>query len=105
MTGMIGFIGVGYLAETMIRGLAAQGRAAGLLLSPHYVGPKLAAMMEGDDALVRGLTDGSLLFGTLDCFVVWRRSAGRRARTRCRRRELLPRARRLRGCRRRAGAP
>jgi len=35
MTEKIGFIGVGYLAETMIRGLAAQGRAAGVILSPR----------------------------------------------------------------------
>jgi glycerol kinase len=52
-------------------------RRTGLVLSAHYVGPKLAAMQESDPALARELRGGGLLFGTLDCYLVWRWTVGR----------------------------
>jgi glycerol kinase len=52
-------------------------RLTGLVLSAHYVGPKLAAMQESDPALARELRGGGLLFGTLDCYLVWRWTVGR----------------------------
>jgi len=44
------------------------GRITGLVLSPHYVGPKLA-VMQGDDArLRRAIHAGEALVGTLDAW-------------------------------------
>lgn len=53
---------------------------AGLVLSPHYVGPKLAALRSEDPVAFDGLCRGELLFGTLDVYLLWRRSGGRRYR-------------------------
>jgi glycerol kinase len=44
----------------------------GLVLSPHYAGPKLAAMIERDGELARELRSGKLLFGTLETWLAWR---------------------------------
>lgn len=52
-------------------------RHTGLPLSPHYAGPKLAAMQEADPGLARLLSDGEHLFGTLETFLAWRWSGGR----------------------------
>ena len=51
-------------------------RRTGLLLSAHYVGPKLAAMQEESQALAAELRSGELLLGTLESFVLWHASAG-----------------------------
>jgi len=48
----------------------------GLLLSPHYAGPKLAAMMAADAALADRLRTGEALFGNLDTWLSWRWSNG-----------------------------
>ncbi len=48
----------------------------GLLLSPHYAGPKLAAMMAADPALADRLRAGDALFGNLDTWLSWRWSNG-----------------------------
>lgn len=40
----------------------------GLPLSPHYAGPKLATLLAQDPSLAPGLADGSLAFGTLECW-------------------------------------
>ncbi|MGQ0720802.1 MAG: FGGY family carbohydrate kinase [Candidatus Eiseniibacteriota bacterium] len=45
-------------------------RRTGLVLSPHYLGPKLAMLMEGDAALRRGLAGGDLVAGTLETWLV-----------------------------------
>jgi glycerol kinase len=46
-------------------------RQSGLPLSPHYAGPKLAALQAQDVDLGQALQDGELLFGNLDAFLVW----------------------------------
>jgi glycerol kinase len=48
----------------------------GLLLSPHYVGPKLASMQEQDSNLRAALADGSALFGNLDSWLIWNQTDG-----------------------------
>lgn len=49
----------------------------GLRLSPHYMGPKLAAMQSADKALARRLASGNFLIGNLDAWLVWQWTAGR----------------------------
>lgn len=49
----------------------------GLLLSAHYVGPKLAALQEADPGLRRLLRGGQVLFGTLETFLIWNWTSGR----------------------------
>ena len=51
-------------------------RRTGLLLSPHYAGPKLAAMLAGDSQLAARLHSGHALFGNLDAWLTWRWSEG-----------------------------
>ncbi len=67
-------------ADSWCRQRAAWGprirRQTGLLLSPHYAGPKLAAMLFANPLLRRGLESGRLLFGTLDTWLAWRWSGG-----------------------------
>lgn len=46
-------------------------RRTGLLLSPHYAGPKLAVLMRGDPELAARLGSGDALFGTLDAWLTW----------------------------------
>jgi glycerol kinase len=53
------------------------GRRCGLVLSPHYAGPKLAALLERSAPLGRRLRSGDVLFGTLETFFVWRLTSGR----------------------------
>jgi glycerol kinase len=45
-------------------------RRTGLVFSPHYLGPKLAVLLEEDAALRRGLEDGELVAGTLETWLV-----------------------------------
>jgi glycerol kinase len=49
---------------------------AGLLMSPHYAGPKLAAMQARDRKLSAALDSGNALFGTLDTWLLWNWSRG-----------------------------
>jgi glycerol kinase len=51
-------------------------RLTGLPLSPHYAGPKLAALFERRPDLHEGLAGGTLKFGTLESWVLWRWSGG-----------------------------
>ena len=51
-------------------------RLTGLRLSSHYVGPKLAAILERDRSLHDGLSDGACRVGTLDSWVLARWSGG-----------------------------
>ena len=68
-------------AEPWCRAHAAEAdelaRASGLVLSPHYAGPKLAALFEREVELARRARDGELRFGTLESFLVWHWSEGR----------------------------
>jgi glycerol kinase len=52
-------------------------RRCGLVLSPHYIGPKLAVLQEEDAALRPSLRHGAILFGTLETYLAWRWSDGR----------------------------
>ena len=52
-------------------------RLTGLPLSPHYAGPKLAALIERRPDLYEGLAGGTLKFGTLESWLLWRWSGGR----------------------------
>lgn len=49
---------------------------AGLLLSPHYAGPKLATMLAADSGLADRMHAGDALFGNLDAWLAWRWSGG-----------------------------
>jgi len=51
-------------------------RHTGLLLSPHYAGPKLATMLADDPQLAARLHSGHALFGNLDAWLTWRWSEG-----------------------------
>ncbi len=51
------------------RGLPAR---TGLRLSPHYAGPKLAAILEEKPALRRAMERGEARFGTIECWVLSR---------------------------------
>jgi glycerol kinase len=62
------------LAETVVA-------RTGLLLSPHYVGPKIASMTAASPALLRRVDRGELLLGTLDSWLVWKWTKGRVHRT------------------------
>ncbi len=52
-------------------------RRTGLPLSPHYIGPKLAALRESDAAFAAALLSPRSALGTLETFLAWRWSAGR----------------------------
>jgi len=51
-------------------------RHTGLLLSAHYAGPKMAAMLAADPQLAARLQSGDALFGNLDAWLTWRWSGG-----------------------------
>jgi glycerol kinase len=48
----------------------------GLLLSPHYVGPKFASMTAASPALRKRVDRGEVLLGTLDAWLVWKWTGG-----------------------------
>ncbi|NNE44049.1 MAG: hypothetical protein HKN12_07555, partial [Gemmatimonadetes bacterium] len=70
--------GGGDAAMSSLAGLSA---LTGLVLSPHYVGPKVAALREADPALARRLDAGELRIGTLDTWLLDHWSGGRHFRT------------------------
>ncbi len=49
----------------------------GLTLSPHFVGPKLAALFERRPTLLSQAQSGSLRLGTLDTWLIWNWSRGK----------------------------
>lgn len=55
--------------------------ATGLVLSPHYAGPKLASLFAASPDLRTGMAEGRLLFGTLETYLIWRWSEGAAHRT------------------------
>jgi glycerol kinase len=50
---------------------------AGLRLSPHFMGPKLAAMQADNPALGTQLSSGEFLVGNLDAWLIWNWTSGR----------------------------
>jgi glycerol kinase len=50
---------------------------SGLVLSAHYVGPKLASLQADDADLRQRLRSGRVLWGTLESYFVWCCTAGR----------------------------
>ncbi len=52
-------------------------RATGLVLSAHYVGPKLATLIEAEGKWADRLAGGRALFGTLESHLLWRCSGER----------------------------
>jgi glycerol kinase len=53
----------------------------GLPLSPHYAGAKLACLLDRDRRLKAAATTGRALFGTLETYLIWRLTEGRRHQT------------------------
>ncbi|MFC2091570.1 FGGY family carbohydrate kinase [Elusimicrobiota bacterium] len=49
----------------------------GLLLSPHYAGPKLAYLLSKDNHLDTACSRGELLFGNLETYLIWNWSEGK----------------------------
>jgi glycerol kinase len=65
-------------------GMARYGPLAavtGLPLSPHYAGAKLAWLLDRDRRLKAAATSGRALFGTLESYLIWRLTDGRRHQT------------------------
>ncbi len=46
-------------------------KVTGLPLFPQYAGPKLAVLLQKQPELRRGLERGTLLFGTLETYLIW----------------------------------
>jgi glycerol kinase len=46
-------------------------QASGLPLSPHYAGPKLAVVLDGQPKLRERMQRGEVLFGTLETYLIW----------------------------------
>lgn len=47
-------------------------KQTGLMLSAHYMGPKLAVLFKNKPFLKKGLQDGNFLIGTLESYFLWR---------------------------------
>ncbi|MDH5526253.1 MAG: FGGY family carbohydrate kinase [Nitrospirota bacterium] len=56
-------------------------RRTGLVLSPHYAGPKLANILLKNPEFRTGLETGELRFGTLESWLIYRLTGGRVHRT------------------------
>jgi len=48
----------------------------GLVLSPHYAGPKLATMLADEPDLARRMRSGEVAFGTLETYLLWHWTQG-----------------------------
>jgi len=53
-------------------------RNTGLLLDPYFSGTKLSWMLENDSGLRKRASSGELAFGTIDSWLVWKLTGGRR---------------------------
>ena len=51
-------------------------RATGLLLDPYFSGTKLAWLLDNLPGVRARAERGELLFGTIDCFLIWRLTGG-----------------------------
>ncbi|MEM7733478.1 MAG: glycerol kinase GlpK [Pseudomonadota bacterium] len=49
----------------------------GLLLDPYFSGTKLAWILDNVDGARAAAESGDLLFGTVDCYLIWRLTGGR----------------------------
>ena len=61
-------------AEPLIR------RKTGLLLDPYFSATKVAWMLDNVPGARTRAERGELAFGTIDCFLLWRLTGGRRMR-------------------------
>jgi glycerol kinase len=59
-------------AEPLVR------EKTGLLLDPYFSGTKIAHLFERDPALAARVRNGEILFGTIESFLIWRLTGGRR---------------------------
>jgi glycerol kinase len=50
----------------------------GLLLDPYFSGTKIAHLLEGNRSLRERAERGEILFGTIDSFLIWRLTGGKR---------------------------
>ena len=50
----------------------------GLILDPYFSGTKIKHLLDGDSELRRRAEAGDVLFGTVDSFLIWRLTGGRR---------------------------
>jgi glycerol kinase len=50
----------------------------GLLLDPYFSGTKVKLLLDADSDLRRRAASGEILFGTIDTFLIWRLTSGRR---------------------------
>lgn len=59
-------------------GVEAQvGEATGLLLDPYFSATKIAWILDNVDGAREKAERGDLIFGTIDCFLLWRLTGGR----------------------------
>lgn len=56
---------------------AAITQRTGLLLDPYFSGTKLKWILDNVDGARQKAADGDLLFGTVDCFLIWKLTGGR----------------------------
>ena len=49
----------------------------GLLLDPYFSATKLAWILDQDEGLRTRARNGEILFGTVDCYIIWRLTGGR----------------------------
>ena len=71
-------------SESICRNLKEKGHEAlfrektGLLLDPYFSGTKIRYLLDRDPDLQKRAEAGELLFGTIDCFLIWRLTGGKR---------------------------
>lgn len=52
-------------------------KRTGMVIVPNDAATKIAWLMENNEAIKNGLEDGSLLYGTIDTWMVWKLTGGR----------------------------
>lgn len=57
------------------------GELTGLRATPYYCAPKLALLLRQNPHWLKGLTEGGLMAGTLDTFLIWRWTCGQNHQT------------------------
>jgi len=68
-----------YCAELKEQGLESEiTERSGLLLDPYFSGTKLRWILENVDGVRQKAEQGELVFGTVDTFLIWRLTGGKR---------------------------
>jgi glycerol kinase len=68
-----------FCAELKEQGLEAEvSERSGLLLDPYFSGTKLRWLLENVDGARQSAESGDLVFGTIDTFLIWRLTNGKR---------------------------